>query len=391
MATIKAFRGIRPNTSSVDPLAFLSGTTESGLELDYIKMRLEPHKDGTGPSHSDCIEFLHSLLANDNYIQEEQNCLYVYECIIGSRSHTGVYALTSLADLERGEILTHEHTLETLENQISLYRKEVGLEGAAILLTHEPCAEIKGLIRNVQLSRDGFSYAKGETYHKFWKVNSAEEIQKFKDAFSKLGKVYLADGHHRLGSAEKLNKVSPQWISSLYLATTELEIEPFHRLLLLDQLVNNEKKMERLEEYFFISPIPNNKPYRPSHKNRFGMFANEIWFQLDLRPELKMENPIDAEFLQQKVLSGIFGIDSPKTDPQLKCFADSDWKKLLLEMAKEPDAIVFTLFGISTEDFLRLSLVGKTLPPKSTSIGPKPPYGMLMFCDKLIARKGVQP
>ncbi len=391
MATIKAFRGIRPNTSSVNPLGFLSSVAEHGLELDYIKMRLEPHKDGTGPSHNDCIEFLHGLLANDSYIQEEQNCLYVYECILAGKSHTGIFALTSLQDLERGEILTHEHTLETLEDQISQYRKEVGLEGAAILLTHEPSEEIKTLIRKVQLSRDAFSYAKGETYHKFWKVNSPETISEFQDAFSKLSKVYLADGHHRLGSAEKLNSVSPQWISSLYLATTELEIEPFHRLLVLDQQINIEQKMGMLEEYFFLSPIPNNIPYRPSQKNRFGLYANGKWFQLDLRPELKLENPIDAEFLQQKVLAGIFGINSPKTDPQLKCFADSDWKKLLLEMAKEPEAIVFTLFGISTEDFLRLSLLGKTLPPKSTSIGPKPPYGMLMFCDKLLVRKGVKP
>ncbi|MBB2146795.1 DUF1015 family protein [Pedobacter sp. LMG 31464] len=388
MATIKPFRAVRPSTASLRPLDFLQGKAKGGLELDYLKFRLETSADPNSPTLSDCREFLDSLLENRSYVLENELSLYVYERITDGHSRTGVFALTSLNDLQRGEIFTHELTLETMEEKITDYRIQVGLEGAAILLTHEPNALIDELIRRAQGSRQVFSYAYGDSYHKFWKITNPSQLEEFQLAFSSLRQVYLADGHHRLGSADKLHRVSAQWISSLYMSSNQLDIQPFHRLVLPNKDFHLEKALERIGEYFFISTVPNNIAYRPNKKHRMGMCIAGKWYQLDLRPELKLDQPIDVAFLQDRILSGIFGISEPRTDVRLRCHADRDFKKLLLEIAREPSAVAFTLFGLGMEEFLRLSLMGKLLPPKSTSIGPKPMFGMLMHCTRSVLTKG---
>jgi uncharacterized protein (DUF1015 family) len=377
MATIGAFRGLRPNPSELHPSAFLGEEVGAGMELDYLKFRLEPAKGAGQPKLSDCRDFLQLLVKNNSYLQESEPSIYIYESVTDGVFRTGVWALTSLDDV----IIPHEDTLAAAQEELVEYRNEVGLEASAVLFTYKPNAGVDELVAMAKASQQGFSYAYQGIYHKFWCVDDASLIAAFIEAFSHIGPVYMADGHHRYGAAGRLHERKPQWISSLYLPSSEIEVRPFHRVLRLEEGFNVPKALETVASYYYISLAPDFKAYRPKQKNTMGMCLNGTWYRLDLRESSNFEGIADACFLQANILAPAFGVKCPRTDKRLSSFSDENWRKLLLELAKEGHTIAFTLFGISTSELLELAERGIIMPPKSTYICPKVPYGLLMHAS----------
>lgn len=384
MATIKPFCGLRLNGEKENPLDFLTEGSLGSDIFEVLEAKLEP-KEKEIKTHikglAEAGDFLAELISEGHYLRDNELCLYVYERISAGRSVTGVFALTSTKDFGSGHILTHEDTFAAVEDQIIAYRNSVGLEGSAILLAHEPSKEISGLIFKALNLRNGFSQIYQDELHKFAKVTAPDQIREFQLAFSRLHHVHLADGHHRSSAVQKDNS---GWILSLYMSTADLQISPIHRIVRSKSDIERQASLARIGEYFYLSQVPNNIAYRPLQKNRLGMFASGRWYQLDLRPELRMDSPIDAVLLQQNILSRIFGISDPSSDGRLECFHDKDWRELLLAVKEDGNAVAFTLCPMGMDEFLRVSLTGIKLPPKSTSIGPKPVFGMLMHSLKNI-------
>ena len=88
---------------------------------------------------------------------------------------------------------------------------------------------------------------------------------------------------------------------------------------------------------------------------------------------------LDVAILQELVLSPVFGIHDPKTDSRLKC---AGGEKALEEIAaifqEYPGAIAFTLCPLTVGQLMAVADAGDVLPPKSTWIVPKVPYGLLI-------------
>lgn len=389
MATIRPFRAIRPSTKVLHPLDFAGEETGSGLELDYVKYRLEPCALGGMPGNSECRDFFGQLLDNESYIREEHPAIYIYERITGGVSITGIWAVTSLADLEKGNIARHELTLAEKEEKLSRYRTEVELEGAPIVLAYRENEALKLLINRVKGSAKGFAYSYQDTYHKFWRVNAISEVMELKIAFEKIGQVYLADGHHRLGSAAALHRKSPQWISSLYYPSSEIKIDSFHRLIRRTGEECEPDLLGVLGRNFYMSVIPNNKPLFSEVKGRLGLCMGGAWYQLD-KKECDGNGLSDAAFLQDNVLEPAFGITDARTDNRLECYAAPDFKKFLLEIEKDLQAVAFTLCPMEVDELLLLSAAGVILPPKSTYITPKAPFGLLMYHSGVLKEKGAK-
>ncbi|WP_240315195.1 DUF1015 domain-containing protein [Mucilaginibacter pineti] len=92
---------------------------------------------------------------------------------------------------------------------------------------------------------------------------------------------------------------------------------------------------------------------------------------------------LDSAILQREVFEPVFGISDPKNDPRLK---HTGGDKALTEMEAlleaHPHAVAFTLSPLSAEDLLSVSDLGEVLPPKSTWIDPKIPYGLILYQHK---------
>lgn len=370
MASIQPFRAIRPSSAHIDPV--------------YLQDKLEPGL-GQAKEMDDCLDYLRKLLASGQYTLEKNPAIYVYETTLGAESQTGIWALTDLEDSKERGIITHEHTLPENEEQIKLYREQVGLEGAPILLTYHPQQEITELIELVKTTHVPECFYHVQQYHRIWQVTLDTLISQFQEAFLKLKSVYVADGHHRLAAAVAMHKNKEQFISTLYIPTDELKIRAFHRMIVPEADTLPDLLTATISKYYYISAIPNNRPYFPDQMNRVGLYVQGFWYQLDLKKEqASLSVTPDVMVLQEKVLEPVFGIEDPRTDPRLYSFPSLEGSEEFLQSIQaEPVAIAFTLFPMTIRQLIEQAESQVALPPKSTWIEPKVPFGLLMHCTAM--------
>ena len=87
----------------------------------------------------------------------------------------------------------------------------------------------------------------------------------------------------------------------------------------------------------------------------------------------------DACLLQQKVFEPLFNIENPETDTQLIAVGGADALSELQQiLAENPSAIAFTLAVMNADQLMDIAQQGIVLPPKSTWIEPKVPFGLLL-------------
>jgi uncharacterized protein (DUF1015 family) len=193
-----------------------------------------------------------------------------------------------------------------------------------------------------------------------------------KKAFAGIDTVYLADGHHRLASA------GSGQISTLYLSTDQLRISAFHRVVVPSQEIDQVQLFKYLNQHFFMSEAWNNHAILPAERHKMGMLINGSWYHLVAKNGLA--DRVDAALLQDLVLAPVFGIADPATDPRLKCLGGKGALTELLTFCNaDPAAIAFTLAPLSIKELIRVADAGEVLPPKSSWIDPKVPYGLLLY------------
>ncbi|WP_316834330.1 DUF1015 domain-containing protein [Pedobacter nutrimenti] len=368
---IKAFNAMHPDPAWYNSI--MSGTTER----QHFRQTLEPVQNDS-VSFDACKVNLNTLKNLGKYKQEEVSGIYIYEKETAYGSQFGVWVLTSLEDMISGNIVTHERTLEEREDRLKAYRKGLGLEGSPILLTYRKDSTMTQLIEKVAAFPPIVTLIQDRCNHKVWKIRSQETILEFTSAFQNIKQAYVADGHHRLAVAAAEHHVSPQWISTLYVSSGQISCREFHRMVCPESPLDTNLLLEKLSKQFYISEVPNNVAYKPSRSHRFGMQHKCTWYQLDLKPEY-INELLDVQILQEMVLSPLFGIHDPTTDQRLRNFPANKWEDLLNVQQEEPESITFTLFPMSAEALIQQADKQHDLPPKSTYIEPKVPFGLLLY------------
>jgi uncharacterized protein (DUF1015 family) len=106
------------------------------------------------------------------------------------------------------------------------------------------------------------------------------------------------------------------------------------------------------------------------------MWLEGNWYEL----VLKNANILDVVFLQEQILEPVFGVSDPRTDGRLKCIGGETAMEEIDGLLKAiPSAVAFTLCPMTVDQLMAVGAAGQILPPKSTWIDPKVPYGLLMF------------
>ena len=402
MAQIQSFKPIRPNPFYADQLVFTSLQVESVSGDDTREGTLAPLKtlletgarqrpetpEGQAKAFGDIKDTLNSLLESGKLWQEQTPGIYVYEVVHKAYRQTGIWALTSLDDYRQGAIKIHELTFADSIRRLTSYRKNTGLEGSPVLLAYPPDITINRIIAEVRANNQKVTYGNEHGLHHLWKIENPELQQKLIDAFATVPTVYMADGHHRIESstllaAEQLPKGLPVFdqISSLYMATDQLRIEEYNRVVIPSKAVEKEAFFDQLKQHFDIHL--SKQPVQPKTPHKLGLLFAGKWYELTARPHTYINKSaatiLDAHILQEVVFEPIFGIEDPKTDPRLKCAGgEMAMDEIGATIKDHPDSIVFTLCPLSVEQLIAVADAGEILPPKSTWIVPKIPYALLL-------------
>jgi len=401
MARIKPFRAIHPNPFYADQLVFtksqaesVAGDTSSPQGLPPLKSLLESGArqrpetpEGQARAYKDINETLNNLLDSERLYLDKEPAIYVYEIEQSSYRQTGIWALTDLND----PIKTHELTFDDSVRRMKNFRQNTALEGIPILLGYEPNGTIDAIITLTKKEHPGVRYASSTGIHKLWKIDNPAKIQLLTDAFAKIGDVYLADGHHRKDSAqallkEKMKNRQPLFdtISALYMSTDELRIQQYNRVFIPELPINKEWLFKQLLSHFYLQETFDNRPVQPGEERRIGLYVEGVWFHMVAKPHtyssVLAADTLDVSILQNRVLKPLFGIHDPATDTRLRHIGG---EKAIAEMEAvfkaKPYAIGFTLCPMTVPQLTGAADEGINLPPKSTWIDPKVPYGLLLF------------
>lgn len=403
MATISAFTAIRPNPALDNQLLSTAPQTESVVISGHdegplvLKMALEMvarHRPETPESQAGAYReisaAMQQLVKQGILLPCWQPSIYVYEVSHGEVTQTGVWCLTDLEDYRTGQIKIHELTFGDSVRRLHNYREATGLEGSPVLLTYPPDETINQMIAR---AKQGKQISLGNQFgvHRIWKIEEEAAQQEMIAAFAKIDTAYLADGHHRLGSAASLvaeqranQKTVNGRITSLYMATDQLQISAFHRVVHPTREIDKVQLFNYLNQYFYIAEAWGNHFVLPAHQHKMGMLLEGIWYHLSVKPTAIPDEgqaaQLDAAILQEKVLAPVFGIADPKTDQRLKCLGGKGALDDVLALVQEqPTSIAFTLPPMTTEQLLAVADAGEILPPKSSWINPKVPYGLLLY------------
>ncbi len=402
MAHIQPFKPIRPNPFYADQLVFttpqaesVSGDNTKAGALAPLKTlletgaRLRPETpEGQARAFNDIKETLKSLLEKDQLWLEETPGIYVYEVVHKTYRQTGIWVLTSLDDYRKGAIRIHELTFADSIRRLTNYRRNTGLEGSPVLLAYPPDITINRIIAETRANNQKITLGNQYGLHRLWKIEDDKVQQHLVDAFMHIPTVYLADGHHRLESAailagEQRSEGLPlyDWISSLYMATDQLRIEEYNRVVIPSSTIEKTEFFKQLTGHFDIRP--SKQVVQPKSIHCIGLYFAGKWYSLTAKPHTYVNKGaaaiLDASILQETILSPVFGIEDPKTDQRLKCAGgEKAMEEIETLINLNPEAIAFTICPLTVEQLMAVADAREILPPKSTWIVPKIPYALLL-------------
>ncbi|MBB5638530.1 uncharacterized protein (DUF1015 family) [Pedobacter cryoconitis] len=386
MATIRPFVALRPQEVYLDKMLSLKAPSCNGRGNGFIARMLDKgHSGDQGLTNANILANLKRMIRSGDFYQEEHPCIFIYEITQGNHVQTGVWAVTDLDDFDRGHIKTHESTADCNSSGLIDYRDEVGLEGGPLLITYRPNRAISSILNQIKKAEANSVYYADKIFHRIWTVYDLKTIRELSLYFSELQHVYLADGHHRLLAAAKYRNMdsktileSGNFISSFYLSSDQLRIKESYRVIIPAGEIFLDQVFRTMKRIFSVTKSQRNEPVIPVQEREFGLFMDGKWYRMVYKMKDKAGLP-DACLLQQTVFEPLFKIENPETDEQvISVGGGSALNEIQQILADNPAAIAFTLAVINADQLMDIAHQGIKLPPKSTWVEPKIPFGLLL-------------
>ncbi len=333
---------------------------------------------------------LRELVDDEVLVNEAQPSLYVYRLSIKAHSQTGVVACCSLDEYESGLIRKHENTRpEKVLNRtghLLTLRAQTGL----ILLAYRGTEAITALTKAVMKNEPLYDFQVSDgSHHTVWLVSDTSE---WVDAFEEVPMLYIADGHHRIESADVARRRIATGGGDLpagdefnYVMAGIFPAEDL-RILAYDRAVRDlnglsvDEMLARIQESFVLT---GSGKKIPEDRGEICMYTRGKWYTLMFSVAFFADpGPIarlDVSILQDYILGPILGIDDPRTDERLM-FVGGDRGTSELERLVDSGeaAAAFSLFPTSMEDLFAVSDANEIMPPKSTWFDPKLKDGLLI-------------
>jgi uncharacterized protein (DUF1015 family) len=405
VATIKPFRALRPvpekaervssppydvvqtdevrRTIRENPLSFLRITR---TEAEFADGEPPPPKQVFERSR----ENLQDFIARGVFFTENEPALYVYRLKDGEHQQTGIVACCSLDEYESGLIKKHEKTrpdkVEDRTEHLLAVRAQTGL----ILLAFRGTVRIHALLKEAITHEPLYDFCcEAGVQHTFWRVDAIGDLVA---AFKDVPSLYIADGHHRVESAELArNQLSGSNASHTgteeynYVLAGVFPAEDL-RILAYDRLVSdlnglsNDAFLAKIGENFIVSETDQTVP---TQAGQICMYCNKKWHLLRFAVNyIRAPEPIerlDVTILYKYILRPVLGIEDERTDNRISFVGGKNAADKLAELVDQGKGrVAFSLFPTSIEDLLEVSDMNDIMPPKSTWFDPKLKDGILI-------------
>jgi uncharacterized protein (DUF1015 family) len=217
-------------------------------------------------------------------------------------------------------------------------------------------------------------------------------------------KIYLADGHHRLQSAElyrsqylKVLKARnplvdyvPMYLSNY--AADDLRILPTHRLIDLPADFNVQDFVSRLHTHFLIGDFDRRQPLTDQLRGRnhcFGLLFRDCQLLVELKPDIPIDQLIDLPLphsvkkldytlLHYLLIDRLLGIPYAEQNSDSRIGYYKDFATVHRAVHQEErNRLGILVNEVSMDELLAVCADGARMPQKSTYFFPKLLSGML--------------
>ena len=306
------------------------------------------------------------------------------------RAQTGICATFSVDDYDNDVILKHEKTRKVKEDDRTNHIVTTEAQTGIVFLTYRGVKTVNEIVdKTMREIKPEYDFtAQDGIQHTVWIVPENYN-QNIIDEFTKINKLYIADGHHRAKSAsrarEEKQKANPNHIGdeeynyfvAVLFPAEQLKILPYNRVVLDLNGMSKDDFLNEVSEKFEVKPS-NDK--EPKNKNHFCMYLNKQWYHLKARDsvlaslslEKSVGEKLDVSILQNFLLNPVLGIDDPRTNNRIDFIGGIRGTKELEKLVDSGKAAVaFSLYPVGLDDLMNISDAGEVMPPKSTWFEPK--------------------
>lgn len=393
MADIRPFKAIRPRKDLADRIAALPYDVYDTMQAREEIMR-EPYSflridraetqflEGVDPYCSEVYEKAKELLwgavACGEFVQDKNECYYIYELTLKGRTQTGIAACASIEDYHAQVIKRHENTRKDKELDRICHVSACEAQTGPIFLAYRSDPVIAEVVKRAKKGEALYDFTSPDLVrHRVFVINTEEEKEKLLAAFASIQRIYIADGHHRCASAvavgDKKKSREAKYFLSVLFPAEELKILPYHRVVRDLNGLSEEQFLNKIKDVCTIEPM-GTKAFAPKHKGTFGMCLRGNWYRLSIRLRADKTDPVeglDVAFLQSQILAPVLGIMDPKTDHRIDFVGGIKGLKELERRVLEEGGTAFSMYPTSIEELFCVADENRLMPPKSTWFEPK--------------------
>lgn len=402
MATIKAFKAVRPKTDYEKIISELPYDVYNRKEAKEI-VKNNPLSfmsvDRAETTLDDSIDTYDSKVyvkAKSNYdelvrsgllVKDSKESLYLYEITMNGRVQTGVVACASCEEYRQNIIKKHENTRADKERDRINHVDGLKAQTGPIFLAYKNEKILSDLISEYKTNNNPYMDFTSDTgvRHRAWMIDNETNIKSIIDAFGLIKSLYVADGHHRLASANAVSCMYPdnndaQYFLSVIFPDNELMIMDYNRVVKDLNGYTEEELLNKISNYFKLSEIAltDNKP---ETKGIIYMFLGDKEYSIELKEEYLSDDPIeslDVSVLQKYLLDPILGIEDPKTDKRIDFIGGIRGIAELRKRINTDSKIAFSMYPTQMLELFNVADAGLLMPPKSTWFEPKLRSGLFI-------------
>ena len=404
MATIKPFAALRPEPglapnicelpydvmSSEEARQVAAGNPLSFLHVSKPEIDLPPATDVYSPEvYAKGRENFQRFIAQGALRQDPQPCFYLYRQVMGAHSQTGLVGAASCEEYLKGVIRKHELTRPDKEDDRVRHIEALDSQTGPVFLVYAANGAIDAFVARKTAEPPNIDFtAKDGVRHTAWVIADADGIRFIEAEFSRIPRLYIADGHHRSAAAARVFQTrkgageSASFLSVIF-PHNQMQILPYNRVLKDLHGLSPGQLLEKLAGVFDIS-----RPgaATPTRKHELGLYLGGQWHTLHFRPRFTaatdaMET-LDVTLLQKFVLEPLFGIADPRTSKRINFVGGIRGTAELEKLVTSGEYVcAFSLFPTRIEDLMTIADAGGIMPPKSTWFEPK--LRDAMFCHMI--------
>ena len=411
MATVKAFRAIRPAPELAHKVAALpydvmdsneargmvKGNPYSFLHVDKAEIDLDPSIDLYDKRvYEKARDNLREMIKNGVFQQDEKNCLYIYKQVMKGRVQTGLVGCTSIDDYVNNIIKKHEYTRADKEQDRINHVDYCNANTGPIFLTYRASKEINEIVdRWMANHKPVYDFVSDDGIgHTVWVIDEDAAIQSLEEKFGAVDYLYIADGHHRSASAVKVGLKRREsfpgykgdeefnFFLSVLFPDEQLYIMDYNRVVKDLNGNSAEEFLKKVGEKFSIEEYNGEGQFRPTVRHTFGMYMDGKWYKLTAKAGTYNEKDpvdrLDVSIMQNNLLDPVLGIKDPRTDKRIDFVGGI---RGLGELEKRVNAgmkVAFSMCPTTIEDLMSIADAGKVMPPKSTWFEPKLRSGLFI-------------